>query len=153
MVDPIGRIWFEVCGKKNYKRKRSFRFCAENPIEGKDGKKHFLNEDILNIELGAWKMYFVGAVNQYGNGIGVLLITPNGSHVPLAVKLNFEETNNMIWGLYCWNGSSSRVRGKRGRSPWRFDFSHSLSIEIMEGEGRALETLSAIYGGFNQNIQ
>ena len=40
-------------------------------------------------------MYFDGAVNQYGNGIGMLLITPNGLHVPLAVKLNFEVTNNM----------------------------------------------------------
>ena len=40
-------------------------------------------------------MYFDGAINQYGNGIGVLLITPNGLHVPLAVKLNFEVTNNM----------------------------------------------------------
>ena len=27
--------------------------------------------------------------------IGVLLITPNGYHVPLVVKLNFEATNNM----------------------------------------------------------
>ena len=25
----------------------------------------------------------------------VLLITPEGSHIPLAVKLNFEATNNM----------------------------------------------------------
>ena len=41
-------------------------------------------------------MYFDGVVNQYGNGIGVLLITPNGSHVPLAVKLNFEVTDNMV---------------------------------------------------------
>ena len=49
----------------------------------------------MDIELGAWKMYFDGAVNQYGNGIGVLLITPEGSHIPLAVKLNFEATNNM----------------------------------------------------------
>ena len=34
-------------------------------------------------------------MNKYGNGIGLLLITPDGSHVPLAVKLNFEATNNM----------------------------------------------------------
>ena len=40
-------------------------------------------------------MYFDGAMNQYENAIGVLLITPNGSHIPLAVKLNFEPTNNM----------------------------------------------------------
>ena len=64
-------------------------------MEGEDGREEFSNEDILDIELGAWKMYFDGAVNQYGNGIGVLLITPEGSHIPLAVKLNFEATNNM----------------------------------------------------------
>ena len=41
-------------------------------------------------------MYFNGAVNQYGNGIGVLLITPEGSHIPLVVKLNFKAANNMV---------------------------------------------------------
>ena len=50
----------------------------------------------MDIELGAWKIYFDGAMNQYGNGIEVLLITPEGSHIPLAVKLNFEATNNMV---------------------------------------------------------
>ena len=40
-------------------------------------------------------MYFDGAVNQYGNGIRVLLITLDGSHVPLDVKLNFKATNKM----------------------------------------------------------
>ena len=50
-------------------------FCAENPVEGKDGKKDFPDDDILDIELGKWKMYFDEAMNQYGNGIGVLLIT------------------------------------------------------------------------------
>ena len=40
-------------------------------------------------------MYFDGAMNQYGNGIKLLQITLDGSHVPLAVKLNFEATNNM----------------------------------------------------------
>ena len=34
-------------------------------------------------------------MNQYRNGIGLLLITPDGSHVPLAIKLNFEATNSM----------------------------------------------------------
>ena len=64
-------------------------------MEGEDGREEFSNEDILDIELGAWKMYFDGAVNQYGNGIGVLLINPEGSHIPLEVKLNFKVTNNM----------------------------------------------------------
>ena len=65
-------------------------FCAENPIEGEDGK-----EDILDVKLGTWKIYFDRALNRYRNGIGVLLITPKGSHIPLAIKLNFEATNNM----------------------------------------------------------
>ena len=70
-------------------------FCVENPIEGESGREDFPVEDILDIELGAWKMYFDGVMNQYGNGIRVLLITPDESHVPLAVKLNFEATNNV----------------------------------------------------------
>ena len=70
-------------------------FCAKNPIKGEDGREEFPNEDILDIELGAWKKYFDGVVNQYGNGIVILLITADGSHIPLAVTLNFEITNNM----------------------------------------------------------
>ena len=70
-------------------------FCAKNLVEGKDGRENFLNKDIFDIKLEARKMYFDEAVNQYGNGIGVLLITPKGSHIPLVVKLNFEATNNV----------------------------------------------------------
>ena len=62
--------------RKTIKGNAILDFCAENPIEGNDGEEHFPDEDILDIELEAWKMYFDGAVNQYGNGIGVLLITP-----------------------------------------------------------------------------
>ena len=40
-------------------------------------------------------MYFDRAVNQYRNGIGVLLINPKGSHILLAIELKFEVTNNM----------------------------------------------------------
>ena len=40
-------------------------------------------------------MYFYGALNHYENGIEVLLITLDGSHMPLVIKLNFEAINNM----------------------------------------------------------
>ena len=79
-------------------------FCAENPIEGKDGKENFLDEDILDVELGTWKMHFDGAANHYRNGIGVLLITHEGSHISLAIKLNFEVTNNMAEYEACITG-------------------------------------------------
>ena len=68
---------------------------CQNPIEGEGSKEDFLDEDILDVELGTWKMYFHRAVNQYGNGIGILLITPKGFHIPLAIKLNFEANNSM----------------------------------------------------------
>ena len=38
-------------------------FCAKNPIEGESGKEDFPDEDIFNIKLAAWKMYFDGVVN------------------------------------------------------------------------------------------
>ena len=70
-------------------------FYAKNPVEGESGKEDFLDKDILDIKLGAWRMYFDGAMNQYGNGIGMLLIILDGSHVPLVIKLNFEVTNSI----------------------------------------------------------
>ena len=68
--------------------------CRDS-FSGEDGNEDFPDEDILDVELGTWKMYFDEVVNQYGNGIGILLITLKGSHKPLVVKLNFEVTNNM----------------------------------------------------------
>ena len=90
--------------RKTIKGNLILDFCAENPVEGDDGREDFQDEDILDIELGAWKMYFDGDVNQYGNGIRILLITLEGSHIPLAVKLNFEATNNMEEYDACING-------------------------------------------------
>ena len=82
--------------KKTIKGSIVSDFCVENPLKGENGKEDFLDEDVLDIKLRAWKIYFDGAVNQYRNGIGVLLITSEGSHIPLAVKLNFKATNNMV---------------------------------------------------------
>ena len=59
-------------------------------------KEDFPDKEILDVELRTWKMCFDGVVNQYGNEIGLLLITPKGSHIPLAIKLNFVATNNMV---------------------------------------------------------
>ena len=81
--------------KKAIKGSIKSDFCVKNPIEGEDGKDYFIDEDILDVELGTWKMYFDGVINQYGNGIGILLITLKGSHIPLAIKLNFASTNSM----------------------------------------------------------
>ena len=47
--------------RKTIKRSIVSEFCAENPIEG--DKEDFLDEDILDVELGTWKMYFDEVVN------------------------------------------------------------------------------------------
>jgi len=39
-------------------------FYAKSPIEGESGKEDFLDKDILDIKLGAWRMYFVNFVEN-----------------------------------------------------------------------------------------
>ena len=56
----------------------------------------FPYEDIMGIEVESWKMYFDGATNQNGSGIGVLLISPKGTHIPFSGRLNFPASNNAI---------------------------------------------------------
>ena len=41
-------------------------------------------------------MYLDGAANQNGSGIGVLLISTKGTHIPFSSRLNFPATNNTI---------------------------------------------------------
>ena len=61
--------------------------CSHKKAEGIQGD--FLDEDIMGIELESWKTYFDGATNQNGSGIGVLLISPKGTHIPFFGRLNF----------------------------------------------------------------
>ena len=45
-------------------------------------------------------MYFDGAANQSGYGIGVLLVSPQGGHIPRSVRLAYFDrhptTNNIV---------------------------------------------------------
>ena len=91
----LAKFDLKYVARKTIKGSVVLDFCTENPIGGEDSKEDFPDENILDIELGMWKMYFHEAINQYGNGIGILLITPKGSHIPLVIKLNIEATNNM----------------------------------------------------------
>ena len=50
--------------------------------------------------LSGWRMYFDGAANHSGYGVGVLLISPHGDHIPRSVRLAFSDrhptTNNIV---------------------------------------------------------
>ena len=58
----------------------------------------FPDEDlmaILQIEKEGWKMYFDGASNPLGRGVGAVLISPEGNHCPFTAKLSFDCTNSV----------------------------------------------------------
>ena len=48
----------------------------------------------MGIEVESWTKYFGKATNQNGSEIGVLLISPKGTHIPFSGRLNFLATNN-----------------------------------------------------------
>ncbi|RVW22323.1 Transposon Tf2-12 polyprotein [Vitis vinifera] len=61
----------------------------------------FPDEDVAAAtSLSGWRMYFDGAANHSGYGIGVLLISPHGDHIPRSVRLAFSDqhpaTNNIV---------------------------------------------------------
>ena len=65
-----------------------------SPKEAEEIQGDFPDEDIMRIEVESWKMYFDGATNQNGSGVGVLLISPKGANIPFSGRLNFPATNN-----------------------------------------------------------
>ncbi|PKI70470.1 hypothetical protein CRG98_009140 [Punica granatum] len=70
------------------------------PDQRRHANKHdFPDEGILQIDEEedepTWKMYFDGAVNSVGSGVGAVLIPPDGSHYPVAAKVDFSYTNNV----------------------------------------------------------
>ena len=55
-----------------------------------------------------WRLYFDGAANQLGFGIGILLISPQGDHIPRSIRLAFFNhhwlTNNVVEYEACITG-------------------------------------------------
>ena len=61
----------------------------------------FPNEQFVSVtNIARWQLYFDGAANQLGFGIGILLISPQGDHIPRSVRLTFYDhhrlTNNIV---------------------------------------------------------
>ncbi|XP_074266542.1 uncharacterized protein LOC141589817 [Silene latifolia] len=84
-------------------------FLADNPVEETDivDTWSFPDEDIVHVEDDVWVLYFDGASNNMGCGIGVLIISPRGEHVPVSIKLDFAVTNNAAEYEACLLGLQS----------------------------------------------
>ncbi|XP_070009763.1 uncharacterized protein [Nicotiana sylvestris] len=74
---------------------------AENPVddEYQPLSTYFPDKEVNSVEVvskdtHAWKMFFDGAVNAKGVGIGEILISPTGQHYPATTRLRFFCTNN-----------------------------------------------------------
>ena len=71
-------------------------FLALNVVKGEEQwNLEFPDENLALIECREQKLYFDGAVNNRGVGLGVILVMPKGETIPMAKKLDFKVTNNM----------------------------------------------------------
>ena len=69
----------------------------------------FLDEQFVSVtSIAGWRLYFDGTANQLGFGIGILLISLQGDHIPRLVRLTFSDhhrlTNNIVEYKACIMG-------------------------------------------------
>ncbi|XP_074292158.1 uncharacterized protein LOC141619015 [Silene latifolia] len=71
-------------------------FLADNPIKEIEviDTRSFPDEDVVHVENDVWDLYFNGASNYMGYGVGILLILPTSEHALMSNKLDFNVTNN-----------------------------------------------------------
>ncbi|XP_050899046.1 uncharacterized protein LOC127105874 [Lathyrus oleraceus] len=56
-----------------------------------------------------WGLLFDGTVNAYGHGIRAVIITPRGSHIPFATRVDFDCTNNIVEYEVCILGLEEAI--------------------------------------------
>ena len=69
----------------------------------------FLDEQFVFVtSIVGWRLFFDGAANQMGFGIGIFLISSQGDHIPISVRLVFSDhhrlTNNIVEYEACITG-------------------------------------------------
>ncbi|XP_021728382.1 uncharacterized protein LOC110695461 [Chenopodium quinoa] len=75
-----------------------YDFLADFPLEEvkkEEEEYDFPDEDLLMTKDDSLTLYFDGASNQKGCGVGVLLESPNEEHILISIKLNFYFSNNV----------------------------------------------------------
>ncbi|XP_050888694.1 uncharacterized protein LOC127093831 [Lathyrus oleraceus] len=120
-------------------------YLAHLPVEGYQSLKFdFPDEDIVfirgftmpgfevSLEPGSrWTLVFDGASNARGHGIGVIITSPTGFHIPFTARLCFDCTNNMAEYEACIYGLEAAV---------------DLRIKILEVFGDSALVISQVKG-------
>ncbi|XP_070008689.1 uncharacterized protein [Nicotiana sylvestris] len=73
-----------------------------------DEEVSFVGEDIAEA-YSSWRMFFDGAANFKGVGIGAVLVSETGQHYPVSTKLRFPCTNNMAEYEACITGLNQAI--------------------------------------------
>ena len=63
-------------------------------------------------EKDGWEIYFDGASNSLGRGVGAILISPEANHCPFTAKLSFDCTNNVAKYEACVIGLQAAIEKK-----------------------------------------
>ncbi|KAG8471694.1 hypothetical protein CXB51_036535 [Gossypium anomalum] len=95
----------------------------------------FPNEELMCIAMtkdSPWRLNFDGASNAVGNGIGVVLVSPNGDYYPFTCKLDFDCTNNMAEYEACIMGLQAAI--ERGIKTLEAYGDSALVIYQLRGE-------------------
>ncbi|XP_070046969.1 uncharacterized protein [Nicotiana tomentosiformis] len=101
--DETGRKEHAIYYLKGGQRATIGRSFGRNPVDGEyeplktyfpDEEVSFAGEDITEAYDG-WRMFFDGAANFKGVGIGAVLVSETSQHYPVSAKLKFSCTNNM----------------------------------------------------------
>ncbi|XP_077226258.1 uncharacterized protein LOC143859431 [Tasmannia lanceolata] len=87
---------------------------ADSPAENNEFlKAEFLDEEIMIVDDEVsdtkWLMYFDGAVNNQGQGVGAVLVSPRKEYIPISIKLQFKYTNNMAEYEVCIAGLEAAI--------------------------------------------
>ena len=93
-------------------------FLAQQPIDDYQPiHPEFRDEDIMALfkeevedeDRDKWIVWFDGASNALGHGVGVVLLTPNDQCIPFIARLGFGYTNNMTEYEACALGIQAAI--------------------------------------------
>ncbi|RDY01972.1 Retrovirus-related Pol polyprotein, partial [Mucuna pruriens] len=88
-----------------------------HPLSHKFPDEHILmaEENKSEVKVEGWKLWFDGASNLLGNGIGAVLASSLGQYFPFSARLGFDYTNNMVEYEACAMGITMAIEHQIGK--------------------------------------
>ncbi|RDY09920.1 hypothetical protein CR513_05635, partial [Mucuna pruriens] len=82
-----------------------------HPLSHEFPNEHIMvaEKDEPEAKLDEWKLWFNGASNLLGNGIGAVLASPKGQCLPFSTRMGFDYTNNMAEYEACTMGITMAI--------------------------------------------